>query len=131
MGRSAAGVRGIRLKKNDEVVKMAVILPEKDCKQEVLIVTEKGFGKKTNIKFYKVQKRGGFGIKTAKVTLKNGPVVACEILREEDEELLVISAKGQVIRIPISQISVSGRDTQGVRVMRLDNDDKVVSVTSL
>src|SRR4030043_1250992 len=127
MGRNAAGVRGIRLKNKNEVVKMVVISFDRTKKQELVMMTENGFGKRTDIKFYKIQRRGGMGIKGIKVTSKNGIVIGAEIVTEENEELLLISEKGQVIRIPLKQVSVLGRATQGVRIMRLDAGDKLVS----
>lgn len=130
MGRAAAGVRGIRLKGKDEIVGMDVITNQrsKTKDQKLLIVTENGFGKKTALKFYKIQRRGGSGIKTAKITSKNGRIVFAKILDEGIEELIVISRKGQVIRVETKTISEQGRATQGVRVMRLRVGDKVASV---
>lgn len=128
MGRSAAGVRGIKLKKGDEVIGMEVI-SKKEAKQYLLIVMENGYGKRTDIKQYKVQGRGGSGIKTAKITAKTGPIVMACILEDplDEEDLIVISQKGQVIRTETKSISLLGRDTQGVRIMRLDEGDKVAS----
>lgn len=137
MGRSATGVRGIRLKTSDSVVAMNIIT-ELERKQGIysLVVTENGFGKMTNIKQYRLQSRGGSGIRTAKVTAKNGPVVWSTILNPDklpeniSGDLLIISDKGQVIRMSLSSVPSTGRDTQGVRLMRLkDKDDKVASVT--
>jgi len=141
MGRAAAGVKGIRLKKGDEVIGIDVIeknLPidektQKPAKQYFLIVMENGYGKRTDIGQYKVQSRGGSGIKTAKITSKTGPVVMSSILEitvgnsTEEEDLIVISRKGQVIRTSVKSISLLGRATQGVRIMRLEEGDKVAS----
>jgi DNA gyrase subunit A len=137
MGRAAAGVKGIRLKKDDEVIGMDVIennppideKTKKPAKQYFLIVMENGYGKRTDIGQYKVQGRGGSGIKTAKITSKTGPVVMSSILEDgiEEEDLIVISRKGQVIRTSVKSISLLGRATQGVRIMRLEEGDKVAS----
>jgi len=133
MGRGAAGVKGIRLKGNDEVIGMDVIENSKsqgsNSKQYFLIVMENGYGKRTDIKQYKVQGRGGSGIKTAKITSKTGPVIMSSVLEDtpEEEDLIVISRKGQVIRTSVKSISLLGRATQGVRIMRLEYGDKVAS----
>jgi DNA gyrase subunit A len=133
MGRVASGVRGIRLKRSDEIVGMDVITNQKSKikSQKLLIITENGFGKKTDLKYYKRQRRGGSGIKTAKITSKNGNIVTAQILDPEDKEMIVISKKGQVIRVPLVSISELGRATQGVRVMRLKSGDKAASVACI
>jgi DNA gyrase subunit A len=127
MGRNAAGVRGIRLKGEDFVVNMAVIDPALSKKEELLTVGENGYGKRTSLKFYKVQRRGGSGIRAMKVSSKTGKLVCALIVNAEDlsADLMVISKKGQVIRLPLSSVSSLGRDTQGVRLMkfRADNDN--------
>ena len=137
MGRAAAGVKGICLKKGDEVIGMDVIeknppideKTQKPVKQYLLVVMENGYGKRTEISQYRVQGRGGSGIKTAKITSKTGPVVLSSILEGiiEEEDLIVISRKGQVIRTSVKSISLLGRATQGVRIMRLEEGDKVAS----
>ncbi len=132
MGRAAAGVKGIRLKKGDEVMGMEVIKTENEkvkSKKYLLVVMENGYGKRTDISQYRVQGRGGSGIKTAKITSKTGPIVLSCILEDiiEEEDLIVISRKGQVIRTSVKSISLLGRATQGVRIMRLDQQDKVAS----
>ena len=137
MGRNAAGVRGIRLKGKDEVVGMDVVSSRSGVAQsQLLVVMENGFGKRTPVKQYKIQKRGGSGIKTAQVTTKTGPIVLALIVDPENlpeglkGDLLIMSNKGQVIRIPLKSISVLGRATQGVRIMRFkEGGDKVASVT--
>jgi DNA gyrase subunit A len=133
MGRAAAGVRGIRLKKGDTVVGMDVINSSFVGKSllDLLVVTENGFGKRTNLKSYKVQGRGGSGIKTAKVTTKTGKIIYAQIVSSHDErDLIIISKFGQVIRMPFKSVSVLGRATQGVRLMRFkEKDDMVASVT--
>jgi DNA gyrase subunit A len=137
MGRSAAGVKGIRVKKGDEVVGMDVIeknpsideKTKKPAKQYLLVVMNNGYGKRTEISQYKVQGRGGSGIKTAKITAKTGSIILASKLEDspEDEDLIVISQHGQVIRTGVKSISILGRDTQGVRIMKLDEGDKVAS----
>jgi DNA gyrase subunit A len=141
MGRPAAGVKGIRLKKGDEVVGMDIIkisksqIPNPKIKEKIkeylLVLTENGYGKRSELKEYRLQGRGGSGIKTAKITSKTGQIVASAILTGEEEDLIVISQRGQVIRTKISQISKLGRATQGVRIMRLEEDDKVASVACI
>lgn len=131
MGRSAAGVTGMRLKKGDQVISMDIIRKETNVKDlEVLVITENGLGKKTEATYYKVQKRAGSGIKTLKVTPKTGKIVAMHILdAKEEHDLVIISKMGQTIRTPLNSVSTLGRATQGVRVMRLDEGDKVASAT--
>jgi len=131
MGRSAAGVTGMRLKKGDKIISMDIIRKEVNVKDlEVLVITENGLGKKTEAAYYKVQKRSGSGIKTLKVTPKTGKIVAMYILNNKEEhDLVIISKMGQTIRTPLNSVSTLGRATQGVRVMRLDEGDKVASAT--
>jgi len=135
MGRNAAGVAGIRLKKSDRVVGVGVARSEKEKikKYQVLTIMAKGYGKRTNFSLYKLQGRGGSGIKTVKVTDKTGELINAFLLNAEamaDRDLLIISEKGQVIRLPFKSVSVLGRSTQGVRIMRFKNpDDQVASVT--
>lgn len=126
MGRPASGIRGIRLRKGDEVIGMDVIDPKQ--KSHLLVITENGYGKRTDSKEYRLQGRGGTGIKTASPSKKTGDLVSSKILTTE-EDLIVISQKGQVIRTKISSISKLSRATQGVRIMRLEEGDKVASVT--
>ena len=134
MGRTAAGVRGIRLKKDDQIVGMAVINEQATTekgKREILTVSENGYGKRTDIKFFKIQKRGGSGIKAASVTAKTGKLVSAFILDPEEEDLIAISSKGQVLRTPIVSVSSLGRATQGVRIMKMKAGDKIVSNTTI
>ena len=130
MGRATAGVRGMRLIKGNEIIGMDIIKINQ-IKNYLLVVTENGYGKRTKIKEYRLQKRGGSGIKAVKITEKTGEVVFSQILEEEEKDLLIISKKGQVIRIPIGSISILGRATSGVRVMRLSSGDKVASAICL
>lgn len=136
MGRSASGVRAIKLKKDDEIIGMDVIPAEKikdkdgkPMKEFLLVVMEHGYGKRTEVSQYKTQSRGGSGIITAKITTKTGPAVLSSVLRGdiEQEDLIVISEKGQVIRTGVASVSLLGRATQGVRIIRLDDGDKVAS----
>ncbi len=130
MGRAAAGTRGMRLKKDDEVVGMEIISRGLAGTSELLVVMKNGFGKKTSLKQYRGQSRGGSGIKTAKITPKTGNLVAALMTRSEGEEdLIAISAKGQVIRTNLSSIPTLGRQTQGVRIMKMDEKDSVAAVT--
>lgn len=133
MGRTAAGVRAVRLKKEDEVVGMDVIKSQtsKVNGQKLLVVMENGYGKHALIKQFKKQRRGGSGIKCAKVTSKTGSVVGAHVISEDEEELVAISRKGQVIRTALSSIPTLGRQTQGVRIMKLDSGDAVASITTL
>lgn len=135
MGRSASGVTGIRLKGNDIVVGMGVIGKDKDSQKglQVLSIMEQGFGKRTPLNMYKVQNRAGSGIKTAKVTSKTGKLINAYVVNMEimaDKDLVIISEKGQVIRLPFKSVNQAGRDTQGVRLMRFkESSDKVACVT--
>ena len=127
MGRSASGVKGITLKQDDELVGMDILSTQEKGKN-LLVVMSNGYGKKTALSLFKQQRRGGTGVKAARTTDKTGPVVTAYIIREE-EELIVISSKGQVIRITLKNIPKLGRATQGVRIMRLTSGDNVASVT--
>ncbi|MBU4257173.1 DNA gyrase subunit A [Patescibacteria group bacterium] len=135
MGRTAAGVHGIRLKKDDLVIGMGIIKADKEKlkKYQVLSVMENGYGKRTSLNLYKVQGRGGSGIRTAKVTAKTGKLVNAYVVNAEtmkDKDMIVISEKGQVIRLPFKAVNQLGRDTQGVRLMRFkDPADRVACVT--
>ena len=131
MGRSSSGVHGMKLAKGDEVIAMDDIKPKIDAKNYLLIITENGFGKKTKLEEYRIQKRGGSGIKAAKITEKNGQIVFSKILSQIDMDLVVISTKGQVIKSPLSTVSTFGRASSGVRVMRLKAGDKVASAICL
>jgi len=135
MGRSAAGVFGIRVKESDKVIGMGIIKSDKEKikKYQVVTIMEQGYGKRTQIELFKKQGRGGSGIKTAKVTSKTGNIVSAYVVNAElmkEKDLIIISKKGQVIRLPFKSVNQLGRDTQGVKLMRFkDKDDKVASVT--
>lgn len=133
MGRNAAGVRGIRLHEKDEVIGMDVVGSEKGPPYDVFVVSEHGLGKRTPLGEYKVQGRGGSGIKTMNVTAKTGAIVSMKITEKNtDEDVVVISSNGQVIRLPFTSVPRLGRATQGVRIMRFkETDDTVASVTLL
>ncbi len=127
MGRSARGVRGIRLRPGDKVVGVDVVDPSND-KAKLLIMGERGYGKITKASNFPVHKRGGIGIKAAVVTTKTGNIMTVRSLDNDTKEIIVISAGGQTIRLAISDISVLGRATQGVRIMSLGAGDLVASV---
>ncbi len=133
LGRNAAGVRAIKLKKGDTISGFDIIDlsgKEKEVNAKLLVVMETGFAKQTSLKEYKVQSRGGMGIKTAKITPKTGNIVSSQIIRGE-EELIAISAKGQVIRTELSSIRSAGRATSGVRIMKLNEKDKIAGIVAL
>lgn len=130
MGRTAGGVRAIKLGKGDIIIGVGVIRKgeEKEgSKAAFLTMTENGLGKKTHIKEYKTQKRGGSGIKTAKVTPKTGKVIIGRLVREE-EELIAVSKKGQIIRTSLESVPSLGRQTQGVSIMKLRPGDQIASL---
>ena len=130
MGRTAGGVSGIRLAKSDEVIGVDVIKKNTE-KAAFLTMSANGFGKKTSLKEYKVQKRGGSGVKTAKVTSKTGKLIVAKVLSGEEHELIAMSKKGQVIRTALEDISSLGRQTQGVTVMRLRAGDGIASLACI
>lgn len=123
MGRTATGVKGIHLGEDDVVIGMDVVSEE----DTVLIVTSKGFGKRTPAQDYRIQTRGGKGIKTLNVTAKNGFVVGLNVVRE-DEDLMIITTSGTLIRMSMAGISVMGRNTQGVKLINIREDDEVSTV---
>jgi len=131
MGRSAGGVKGMKLGKGDEVIAMDDIKPKLDGKNYVLIITENGFGKRTKLEEYRLQKRGGSGIKAVKISDKTGRAVFSQIVSDQKADLVVISHKGQVIKSALNTISVIGRAASGVRVMKLKAGDKVASAICL
>ena len=124
MGRSARGVRGVRLRPNDSVVGMDIVANNEG---NLLVISEQGYGKVTKAAHFPAHKRGGVGIKAAIVTAKTGPIVAVRTLEADTEEILLISSKGQAIRVALKDIPVIGRTTQGVRIMRTGEGDKVSS----
>jgi len=125
MGRTARGVRGIKLRPNDTVVGMDIVL---DPKQRLLVISSNGYGKATAVSNFPTHKRGGIGIKAGVVTSKTGPIVAVHTLDPEAKEIIMISTAGQAIRVAIKEIPALGRATQGVRVMRLNDGDSIASL---
>lgn len=123
MGRTAAGVRGIKLREGDHVVGMEIIEPG----QEILVVTENGYGKRTPEEEYRLQSRGGLGLKTIQITEKNGKMCAVKAVNGT-EDIMLITINGMLIRMDVNDISVIGRSTQGVRLIRLAEDELVATV---
>ncbi|MBR6767311.1 MAG: DNA gyrase subunit A, partial [Clostridia bacterium] len=123
MGRTAMGVKSIELTGDDQVVDMCPVFPD----MKVLSITENGYGKLTDIEEYRTQQRGGKGIKAMNLTAKTGRLTS-QLLATEDEDILLITDDGTIIRMPIGSISTLGRNTQGVRLMRVEDDCKVVCV---
>jgi DNA gyrase subunit A len=123
MGRTAKGVIGIRLEEQDRVIGMEIVNPD----ATILIVTENGYGKRTDFDEYRVQNRGGKGIINIKTTTRNGRCIGMRTVREK-EEVVCVSSKGMIVRTPVSEISVIGRNTQGVRIIRLQEEDSFVAI---
>ncbi|UJF26945.1 DNA gyrase subunit A [Planococcus sp. 107-1] len=126
MGRTASGVRGIRLREGDNVVGMEILEPG----DNILVITEKGYGKQTKEAEYRVQSRGGMGIKTCQITDKNGPLVAVRTVNGT-EDIMLITINGILIRMDVNDISTTGRSTQGVRLIRLSEDETVATVAKV
>lgn len=124
MGRAARGVRGVRLRPGDSVVGMDLA----DEKKPLLVLSEKGYGKLTQTSNFPSHKRGGVGIKSAVVTAKTGNIVSVRSIDPDASEMLIISSKGQTIRVGLQDIPKLGRTTQGVRIMRMADDDSVASL---
>ncbi len=130
MGRNAAGVRVVKLDKDDAVISADIV--SKDAKNPALFVMgANGYGKKTELSEYKTQNRGGSGILTMKVTSKTGPLMAAKVVTDDDQEIVAMSKKSQVIRVDIKEIPALGRSTQGVRVMKLREGDSLASLICL
>lgn len=123
MGRAATGVKGITLSGDDSVISMDIVQPD----QDILIVTSKGYGKRTPVSDYRIQSRGGKGIKTINVTDKNGSVVSLKVVKD-DEDLMIITSSGTLIRMSMEGISTMGRYTQGVKLINIREDDSVGTV---
>jgi|TARA_Y100000310_G_scaffold296014_1_gene327908 DNA gyrase subunit A len=133
MGRGATGVRAIKTSKDDVVIGAGVVKAD-DNAAEILVLSESGYGKRTKVKEYKVQKRGGSGIKTAKVTAKTGNLMAARVIASADigeSELVTMSKKGQVIRLDLKEVPSLGRQTQGVRIMKLRTGDSIAALVCL
>lgn len=125
MGRAARGVRGVRLRPNDSVVGMDIV---SNNERSLLVISEQGYGKATKVANFPSHKRGGVGIKAAVVTAKTGPIIDVRTLEEDASEILIISKKGQTIRVGLKDIPTLGRTTQGVRIMKLGDSDAVSSL---
>ncbi|RYM04706.1 DNA gyrase subunit A [Sporolactobacillus sp. THM7-7] len=126
MGRMASGVKAITLESGDEVVGIGIL----DKDSDVLIVTENGFGKRTACEDYRIQTRGGKGLKTCNITERNGEMVALRTVKA-DEDIMIVTAKGVIIRMPVSGISKLGRNTMGVTLIRVDEGDSIASVAGI
>ena len=126
MGRGTQGVKGINLGKNDVVIGMDII--EKNA--DLLVISENGFGKRTDLEEYRIQTRGGKGILTSKITSRTGSLVGMKIVKENDE-IMLINTSGIIIRINVNEISELGRSTQGVKVMRVNESDSIVSIAKI
>lgn len=129
MGRNAAGVRGVLVQENDEVVGM-VCLNKDDKQHSILVISEKGYGKRTEPDEYRITNRGGKGVKTLNVTEKTGKLVS--ILEVENEEdLMIINKSGITIRVSVEALRIQGRNTQGVRLIKIDEDDEIAAITKV
>ena len=129
VGRSAQGVLGIRLDEDDFVIGMESILAD-NKKATLLAITENGFGKRTELDEYRVQNRGGKGVITYKITPKTGNIVGIRVTNEDDDAMLITNS-GTIIRIKVKDVSILGRATQGVTLMRTSENEKVVSIETL
>lgn len=127
MGRAARGVRGIKLRKSDDVIGMDVVIP----RGELVVITENGYGKRTDIDQFAPHHRGGVGIKAGVTTAKTGKTVDVRIITSNKDDLVVISRGGTIIRTPLKDISKIGRATQGVRIMKLADDDRIASIATI
>jgi DNA gyrase subunit A len=126
MGRGTQGVKGINLSKNDVVIGMDII----EETAALLVISENGFGKRTPVEEYRIQTRGGKGILTSKITSRTGSLVGMKIVKDNDE-IMLINTSGIIIRINVNEISELGRSTQGVKVMRVDDSDSIVSIAKI
>lgn len=130
MGRSAGGVRGMNLKGKDKIV-TADVIKKSDADPLLIVLSEKGFGKMSKLSEYKVQKRGGSGIKTAKVTPKTGKLMTGLVVSDREGEIVAISKNSQVIRVTLKEVPILGRQTQGVKIMKLREGDSIASLITL
>jgi len=129
MGRTASGVRGIHLRNGDHAVATDVLSPGTESKTDALVVLEKGFGKRTPLNFFKVQLRGGMGMRVANVTSRTGSIIGMRLTVGDDSDLILATSKGQMIRMALASVKRLQRDTQGVILVRVGAGDKVTSVT--
>jgi len=131
MGRGASGVRGMMLADaNDEVVGMVTLEGEETANTQVLVVSEKGYGKRSPVDDYRITNRGGKGVKTIQVTDKTGPLIAIKSVKEDDQ-LMIINRSGITIRMDLSEMRVLGRATQGVRLIDLRKNDSIAAVAKV
>ena len=131
MGTSAVGVRGITLRDKDKVIGAAIINSEMDDdKMRFLTITEEGYGKRTKLSEYRLQSRGGKGLINAKLNDKTGKIVDVKIVRENDE-IMLITSEGTLIRTSINDITVQSRSATGVRIMKVRNNEKIASVVKI
>ena len=128
IGRVGAGVRGISIEENDEVVGMICVEP--DSKQDVLVLSENGYGKRTDLDEYRITNRGGKGVKTINITEKTGKLISIQAVTDEND-LMIINRSGLTIRTAVSQIRLAGRATQGVRIINLREGDAIASVMAV
>ena len=126
VGRNAIGVKAMNINEDDEVIGVGLMSEGED----ILFVTEKGLGKRTDINEFKQQKRGGKGVKCYRLTEKTGQIIGIKMV-SEDEEIMMITSEGIIIRMHVSQISKTGRVTQGVKLMNLSEEEKVVSIAKV
>jgi DNA gyrase subunit A len=127
MGRVSGGVRGMKIGKDDAIISMSIVPVDQEGIASMIVLTKNGYGKKTPVKDFKIQNRGGTGIKAVKITDKTGNLVGAKIIFNEHEEVIAMSENSQVIRTSLDSVPMLGRDTQGVRIMRLNGDDHVIS----
>ena len=130
MGRTAAGVIGIKFKKKEDEVVGMVCVDKNDESQTVLVVSEKGYGKRTDVDEYRITGRGAKGVKTLNVTPKTGSLVAIKNVVDSDD-LMIINKSGVAIRMSVKDIKVIGRATQGVKLIKLDKDDEIAGVAKI
>jgi len=128
IGRVGAGVRGISIEESDEVVGMICVEP--DSTQDVLVLSENGYGKRTDLDEYRITNRGGKGVKTINVTEKTGKLISIQAVTD-DNDLMIINRSGLTIRTAVSQIRLAGRATQGVRIINLRDGDAIASVMAV
>lgn len=128
IGRTAAGVRGMSLEDGDNLIGMLTIEP--DEQNEILVVSENGYGKRTDIDDYRVQSRSGKGVKTIQITEKTGKLISIQSVSDQND-LMIITRSGVTIRMPVADIRLTGRAAQGVKVINLRGDDSIASVTAI
>lgn len=129
IGRTGAGVRGINLDEGDQVIGMLTVEP--DQKPEILVVSENGYGKRTDLDDYRITGRSGKGVKTIQITEKTGPLISIQATSEQDNDLMIINRSGLTIRIPVGDIRLTGRAAQGVKVINLRGKDSIASVIAV